>query len=91
MSKELKNLSEVEYPENSSRGKQVENRRQSRGREMGEPENLGLEGLSITAGGSKPGTVSKTKTLRGRQSYIITSKATEEDRHEADSTPLWIG
>ena len=55
---------------------------------MGDPENLGLEGLSIAAGGSKSGTVSKTKTLRGRQSYTVTSKATEEDRHEADSTPF---
>ena len=49
MSKDIKNLKsnlrEVEYPENSSRGKQAENRSKSRGREMGEPVNLRLEGL----------------------------------------------
>ena len=88
MSKELKNLktnlSEVEYPENSWRGKQAENRSKSRGREMGEQGNLGLGGLSITAGGSKSETVSKIKTLRGRQSYILTSEATEEDGCKAD-------
>ena len=44
-----------------------------------------MEGLTIGAGGSGSGTVSTTNALRARQKYIVTSKATEADREEADS------
>ena len=70
MSKDIKNLKsdlrQVEFPNNPAMGKRTENRSKSRGREMGDQENLGLEGLSISAGGSGSGT---TNALRLRQKY----------------------
>ena len=51
---------------------------------MGDPENMSVEGLSISAGGSGSGT--NTSALRVRQKYILTDKATEADKQEADRT-----
>ena len=53
---------------------------------MGDPENLSVEGLPISAGGSGSGT--NTSALRVRQKYILTDKATEADNLEAESTPF---
>ena len=53
---------------------------------MGDPENMSVEGLSISAGGSGSGT--NTHALRVIQTHILNDKATEADKLEADSTPF---
>ena len=87
MSKELKNLrtnlSEAQYPEDTSRGIWAKARNKSQNRESGEPEELDMESFSISAGRSKGETVSKLK-FSDRQSYTIVWKASEEEKRRAD-------
>ena len=87
MSKKIKNLrtnlNKAQYPEDSSRGIQAKTRSKSRNSGSGNPEEFNMEGLSISAGGSKGETVSKLK-FSDRQSYTIVWKASEEEKRRAD-------